>query len=339
MCLVWSHSHKFAARPNFNKLDISPPPMAGKKKKSGAVIYNLLLKEVSQINKTLPEERKLSLKERREFVSKNVYPKFKGGLREVNGKKRLTGVVKLRTSVERKIRRMPKKEGCDILGLDPETYQEINYFEIDEFLGSILPNCVYAKVSAGYFGETNIFNTRDYDYKRTGVADITDAINDEMAELIAQGKDPQSWRYVYNGMIQLRPKKQNDGTPENYYLDMILYVNDTPLEDRESIEYPTKRPKRKKGSASIRKIVNQRIRKVQSDKQRVKRIRKNVSKQIDRTQIIMKSSVTDKKGKEKYRKKIFDQEKRKLEKQLKNGHINKKTYQSLLKRIRGYYKQ
>ena len=38
--------------------------------------YNRLLKEFTKVNNKLPEERKLSIKQRREIIKKDLLPKF-----------------------------------------------------------------------------------------------------------------------------------------------------------------------------------------------------------------------------------------------------------------------
>ena len=68
--------------------------MAAKKRRNPKLAtYNYLLKEFGKINKLLPEDRKLSLKEAREFISKEIYPKFKETPKYKIGKRALKNSI------------------------------------------------------------------------------------------------------------------------------------------------------------------------------------------------------------------------------------------------------
>jgi hypothetical protein len=54
--------------------------------------------------------------------------------------------------------------------------------------------------------------------------------------------------------IRLRPKKKNDGTPENYFLDMVLYINDEPVADDDSTRFEL--PKTKEVREAKRRTKN-----------------------------------------------------------------------------------
>ena len=52
------------------------PTPAKNKKARGVSLYNKILKQFTKINNQLPEDRKVSLKDRRSYISKEIYPKF-----------------------------------------------------------------------------------------------------------------------------------------------------------------------------------------------------------------------------------------------------------------------
>ena len=76
--------------------------------------------------------------------------------------------------------------------------------------------CIYVKISAGQFGQTKIFNTRNYNYYNNGVKEITERLRKDI-----DNKSGAAW---YSGYQKLRPNMKNDGKPESYYLDMILFL-------------------------------------------------------------------------------------------------------------------
>jgi hypothetical protein len=66
--------------------------------------YNRLLKEFTKINNKLPEERKLSIKQRREIIKKDLLPKYK----DVPQYK--LRVKKIKGSILRAIDKVPPRE-------------------------------------------------------------------------------------------------------------------------------------------------------------------------------------------------------------------------------------
>ena len=136
-----------------------------------------------------------------------------------------------------------------------------------------MPDCVYVKVSAGSFGETKIFNTRDYEYNKNGVRDIVENIRAEA--------ENSSGVYIFSGTKKLRPRRRNDGTPENYFMDFVLIVNDIPQADDTSVDY--KLPKgveTKKKKRKIRQEIEQRVKKLKSKKDSRRRTKKIVEKKL-----------------------------------------------------------
>lgn len=309
--------------------------MAFNKKTSGLKLYNLLLKEVSAANRLLPEDRKLSLSERRQLISQKLYPTYKGTPAYKVKKK------ELREIISKKIKRSKKKAGCDVLAIDPEIYNEgVQYFDIESFLSRTLPNCIYVKVNAGnQFGKTNVFNTRDFDYYKTGVSAITNNINQWIRQQPVKHRNTDKVP-MYFGEIQLRPGHKNDGKSDSYYLEMILEVRGKQAVEVEPLDIP-KRKKTKKQQQIIKKTnekIKDRIKEMQPEKSKIKRIAQRIEKTIYETELIRKKRLLDKKTRDKFVSDTFKSEKAKLDKFFKQNIITQSQYERLIKRITKAYK-
>jgi len=193
-------------------------------------LYNRILKEFTKFNNKLPEDRKLSIQERRKIIKDKLLPKYKK--EKVYPSK--IKVKLLRSRFIKEIEKLPPKEICDLNYIDVSEYAYIEWFALDETISEIIPDCVYVKVSAGMYGETRIFNTRNYNYARNGVRQIVEQIRPDAENV--------SGRFIFSGYRKLRPKKRNDGTPDNYYLDLILSLidskgNEQPQGETESVTF------------------------------------------------------------------------------------------------------
>jgi len=159
---------------------------------------------------------------------------------------------------------------------------------LDETIAELVPDCVYVKVSAGEYGETNIFNTRNYEYGRRGVREIVENIRPDA--------DNSSGRFVFTGYKKLRPRKRNDGTPENYYLDFVLFSvdargNETAYGEAEQVEFevPKTRENRKKRT-KVNKIIESKIKQLKSKKDSRRRAKKTLEKNIKQLQTLAKKA-------------------------------------------------
>lgn len=243
--------------------------------------YNKVLKQLTKINEKLPEDQKLSIKERRRIVREEILPQLDGiaysrlRVKDING--RLFKVLD----------KIPPKEICDINYLDLSNFAVVEWFSLDETISELVPDCIYVKVSAGSYGETRIFNTVNYDYNKRGVRDIVESIR--------QDAENSSGFYVFSALKKLRPRRLNDGTPENYYLDFVLYVNDIPLGNTEEIEYkiPATRNNRKK-KTKIKQAIEERIKNLKAKKDSRRRAKKSVLKQEQKLKEASKKRLTDK---------------------------------------------
>jgi len=244
--------------------------------------YNRILKEFTKINNKLPEERKLSIKQRRTIIREQLLPKYK----DVPQYKLRVKAIK--ASITKAYDKIPPKELCDINYLDPSDFGFVEWYSLDETIAELVPDCVYVKVSAGEYGETNIFNTRNYEYGRRGVREIVENIRPDA--------DNSSGRFVFTGYKKLRPRKRNDGTPENYYLDFVLFSvdargNETAYGEAEQVEFevPKTRENRKK-KTKVNKIIESKIKQLKSKKDSRRREKKTLEKNIKQLQTLAKKA-------------------------------------------------
>jgi hypothetical protein len=180
--------------------------------KRNQTTYNRILKEFTKLNNKLPEDRKLSIQERRKIIKEKILPRYK----KVPAYK--IKVKQLKSEIVKIYDKIPPKEICDLNYLDLSNFQSVEWFALDETITELIPDCVYVKVSASEYGDTKIFNTRDYEYGKKGVRKIVEAIRPDA--------ENESGKFVFSGIKKLRPRKRNDGTPENYYLDFVLFIVD-----------------------------------------------------------------------------------------------------------------
>ncbi len=231
-------------------------------------VYNRVVKEVATINRNLPENRRLGRSELYEFVSKKIYPKYKGL------PKSQLRIEKLRDFIFNKIQWIPRKKGCNVIAIPLDKCQDIPYYEVEDFIRQVLPPCINMQVNGDGFGGTKIFNTRDFSYYASGVADITNAINEHVSRRPNRRGISPGQRYF--GEIQLIPNKPNDGDPENYYLEMVLRGEDVEQEEKPRIK-PPKRKKRSKRQKfqerSIKEYIRERLSNMKTQKSKIKGIR------------------------------------------------------------------
>lgn len=288
--------------------------------------YNRLLKEFTKLNNKLPEERKLSIKERRKIIKEQLLPQFA----EIPQYKLRVKAIK--NAILREYNKIPPKEICDINYLDPSDFGFVEWYSLDETIAELVPDCVYVKVSAGEYGETNIFNTRNYEYGRRGVREIVEAIRPDA--------DNESGRYVFTGYKKLRPRKRNDGTPENYYLDFVLFRvdargNEIAYGVAEQVEYevPKTRENRKKRTR-VNKIIESKIKQLKSKKDSRRRAKKTLEKNIkELQQLAKKANKRPTKTNEYQKYKQFNKTAELIEKYKTQAKITDKQYDRDLQRI------
>lgn len=197
----------------------------------GIRLYNYLLKRLAEENQKLTRKQQMGIETRRKIVSKQLYPKFK------QDPNRTIGAIT--TDLKKIVRALPPKEICNPLYLSEAYLAFVEYYEIDNHIRTVLPDCLDVRVNAGYLGKTKIFNTRNYSYNGDGVRKIIENIRVELQE-------NTSGMAYFSGVVKLKYRKQNDGTPENYYVEYILYINDAAQSDDTSVNFdlPTKEVKK-----------------------------------------------------------------------------------------------
>jgi hypothetical protein len=304
-------------------------------KKRKESTYNKILKQVTKINNKLPEDRKLSIKERRKLIKLKILPNYK----DVPAYK--VKVKDLKVLIFTEYENLPPRELCDINYLDISPYINVEWFSLDETISELVPDCVYVKVSAGDFGETKIFNTRDYEYSQAGVRSIVEEIRPE-AELYPSGK------YIFSAYKKLRPRKKNDGNPENYYLDFILFIEDKkgnkdPQAEPVSVDFvvPKTRETRSK-KTKIKHIIEEKIKKLAQTKASRRRAKVTLKKNLEDFDKKVKSIKKTKKPSPKKidaRDKQFAKTSALLEKYFSEGKLTQKQYDEAIAKLLKEYEK
>ncbi len=295
--------------------------------KKRSTTYHKILKEFTKINDKLPEERKLSIQERRRIIKEKILPRYKG---KPKSKFKIT---KVKSVILREVGKVPPKEICNLNYLDLSTFAFVEWFALDETINQIVPDCVYIKVTAGDYGETGIFNTRNYQYGRNGVRRIIENIRPDA--------ENESGRFIFTGIKKLRPRKVNNGDAENYYLDFVLNIldnrgNSDPQGDVEEIEFIV--PKSRKITrrrAKIKNVIEDRIKSLKKQRDKKRRAKKTLQKNVTK---FVKSSQKVQKLKKKApaavtRDKQFRHTAKLLDKYLADGVITQYQYDKSLQRM------
>jgi hypothetical protein len=180
-----------------------------------------LLKELGEANKKASNSQRLSASQRRKIVSEQLYPKFKDAPRVLIGQvnKDIRGIIK----------GLPPIEICNPLYLSEAYLSFVEYYEIDNHIKRVLPECLDIRVNGGQYGITKIFNTSNYGYYTDGVQRIIERIREEV--------DNTSGRAYFSGIVKLKPRRKNNGEGQNYFVDYVLYMNDEPLSSDDGVDY------------------------------------------------------------------------------------------------------
>jgi hypothetical protein len=245
----------------------------------GIKLYNFLLKELSEQNDKSKTKQKLSLAAKRKIVSEQLYPKFKSAtkLNLQDVRKDLRGIV----------RGLAPKEICNPLYLSEAYLSFIEYYEIDNHIKTVLPDCLDVRVNAGSLGKTKIFNTKNYTYYSSGVRKIIENIRKELDE-------NKSGMADFSGVVKVKPKRPNDGNGDNYYVEFVLSINDVPEADETPADFDL--PKRaEKKVEKVRDILAERFGVLQKEKRKRKRIAKKEreKKELEKPQVQRKKIATE----------------------------------------------
>jgi hypothetical protein len=227
----------------------------------GIKLYNFLVKELGEANDKLPNQQKIGATKRRQLVSTIIYPKFKA--------KDKLSIREIRTDIRRVVKTLPPKEICNPLYLSEAYLAFVEYYEIDNHIRTVLPDCLDVRVNAGSLGKTKVFNTRNYSYYGDGVRKITENIREDLAQ-------NQSGMAYFSGVVKLKHNKKNDGNPDNYFVEYILYINDVPEVNDESVNFDLPAKEQKKVD-QINDYLAGKFKELQKEKRKRKRIAKKTA--------------------------------------------------------------
>lgn len=226
----------------------------------GIKLYNFLLREIGEQNNKITKKQKLGAASRRKIVSQQLYPKFKAAQKVTLGE--------IRKDIRSIIRTLPPKEICNPLYLSEAYLAFVEYYEIDNHIRTVLPDCLDVRVNAGYLGKTRIFNTRNYSYYGDGVRKIIENIRKELAE-------NKSGMAYFSGIVKLKNRRKNDGNADNYYVEYILYINDIAEGDDTPIDFDLPKGERKKVE-KVRDYLAVQFKELQKEKRKRKRAAKKL---------------------------------------------------------------
>jgi hypothetical protein len=138
----------------------------------------------------------------------------------------------------------------------------------------------------------------------------------------------------------LRPKKRNDGTPENYYLDFVLFQfdkkgNEEAFGEAEEVtfEVPKTRENRKK-KTKVRNLIETKIKQLKSKKDSRRRAKKTLETNIKKLTTISKKSAKRPTATNTFQKtKQFNKSATLLEKYYAEGKLTEAQYNKELDRI------
>lgn len=240
----------------------------------GIKLYNFLLKQLGEQNVKSSRKQLLGIRSRRKIVSEKLYPEFSQGTKPTLKaiKKSIAGVIKS----------LPPKEICNPIYLSPAYLAQIEYYDIDNHIRNVLPDCINVRVNAGILGKTKIFNTKGYSYYSDGVRNIVEKIRDDL-------KNNNSGQAYFDGVVKLKYNKPNNGKAENYFIDYILFIDNLPVTSDIPVEYNlTKSDEVKK--KDVKGFLTNRFLKLQKEKVKKRRIsikskpktKKEITKQVSK---------------------------------------------------------
>jgi hypothetical protein len=290
--------------------------------------YSIISKQFTKINKKLPEDRKVSYKDRRVIIKQIILPQFK------DVKKSKLRIKPINAAINSVISQIPPKEICDLNFIDVAAeYGYVEWFALDETIKEIVPDCIYVKVTAGNFGQTNIFNTRNYEYNKSGVRAIVEDIRPAAANT--------SGRYFFSGYQKLRPRRKNNGNPENYYLDFVLFEMDTlgnqiPWGNTDTTKFELEKTKENRSKKTrVKNIIEGKIKQLKKTREKRARAKKTLETNIQQfgknvKKLSKKTNQEDARAKAREQ---FVKALEMLEKYKKEGKLTDKQYKAAFEKL------
>lgn len=279
-------------------------------KLKGLQLYNYIFKQVGEQNRKQKDKQQIGQETKRKKAS-ILYNKFK----RKGGFTAKSIVDDVRSSLSD----LPPAEICNPLYLSAFQLIDIEYYQIDEHLRFVLPDCLDVKINAGSLGYTRVFNTRSYTYYTNSVKRIVENVRKSLS-------DNRSGEASFSGIVKLKKGKPNDGSADNYFVEFVLFINDKPFEKLQfdGVDYDLpKKEVRKKESIS-----NTLAKRVASLKQKKKkeRIEKGKIKNADEKQLILKRELNNKLA-------AVRREEQKIKKLFLQGVISKQVYKQEAKSL------
>jgi len=297
-----------------------PPKKKIASVKKTASLYNKIQKEFRLLNDKLPINYQLPLALRRKIISEDIYPNFK------NRSKKEQGVRRLRQYIIELIDNIEPQPTCDVRDIPYSAIESIAWYDINEWITEVMPQCIYIQVNAGNFGITKIMNTMNYSYERSGVRLITDRIR----EYVENNSDSNA---SYSGYKKVRPRKLDDGSQENYYIEFILSLDYVPQGDTEEAEFPRPTTKKeKKRKESIKDAIIDKINTYKTKKRKVKRANTTIKKNLESAKKLQRKikSLKTETAKARTLTEIINQNRKSIKaliRDYKNGLITKEKYE------------
>lgn len=318
--------------PNKKKIQSKANSKAAPTKKAGngdrAKLYHKIVKAFTKVNDALPDRQKLSVKLRNKIIKESIYPQFKGrAARRVKNDDiifQINGIVEL----------IPPNDLCDVNLISPELYAVVDWFAIDEFLDSVMPDCIWVKVNGAEYGETSLFNTRNYQYHKRHVKNIINNLRK-----LAEDTSELDW----SGYKKLRPEHENDGDPESYYIEFVLNIQGKPVDETDSVTAPELTIEEKENVDKLRDNLMEKIGGLKSTKRKY-RAKKRAEENLAKVKIAKKKiSKVKKPAAKKVAKvneiKAFNVAIKQLEKDYNKGVLTEKEYISAKKRLYKHLKK
>jgi vacuolar-type H+-ATPase subunit I/STV1 len=239
-----------------------------KKKNIKVSLYNKVQKEFSKINAKLPEYQQLSAQQRRQIISKSIYPFIKD-------KKVLVRDIRSRiNSIVEVVKETTSTDDCNPLLIDPSTFVDVAWYDVSDFIANVLPNCIYVQVDANGFGQTKIFNTRNYNYYQSGVKQIIENIRKYV------DSKPKNEDYpFFSGFVQVRPNRKDDKKFDSYFVQLVLNFNGEYIEEVEIREFEIPQGKRRKVN-TITNEINKRKKELVNTRRKKRKALETTNKNI-----------------------------------------------------------
>jgi hypothetical protein len=247
-------------------------------KLKGLQLYNYIFKQVGVQNRKQKDKQQIGQETKRKKASL-LYNRFKK-----NEKYNAKIII---DDVKKSLSDLPPIEICNPLYLSAFQLLDIEYYQIDDHLRSVLPDCLDVKLNAGSLGYTRIFNTKGYTYYTKSIKRIVENIRDYVG-------NNDSGQALFSGIVKLKRGRPNDGSAENYFVEFILFLDDKPFENNDfsgvDYELPKSEKRKKEG------ISNTLAKRVSALKQKRKKqkIEKGKIKSSEEKQIILKKELNNK---------------------------------------------